>query len=211
MLHHRPRAAKIQLFLDLARDAIHAGNPSAAADDAAGRIFVALGQKSTASGHAAPDRLPVCRYLEPALADAGAESGPVSGLAAALASVEPELSWTLRARAAAEGPQFLNGHANAMIIGPGGLEVRSDVWVGVSLMAPNTRYPDHSHPPEEVYVALSPGEWRQQGGPWHSPGIGGLVYNPPNIVHSMRSADRPLLALWFLWIGEEAPVITTSS
>jgi quercetin dioxygenase-like cupin family protein len=68
-------------------------------------------------------------------------------------------------------------------------------------MAPHTRYPDHRHPPEEIYVVLSEGEWCQESGPWHEPGIGGLVYNPPNIVHAMRSAERPLLALWFLWTG----------
>ncbi len=46
---------------------------------------------------------------------------------------------------------------------------------------------------------LSGGEWRQGSNPWHEPGSGGLVYNPPNIVHAMRSAELPLLALWFLW------------
>ena len=83
--------------------------------------------------------------------------------------------------------------------GPEGLEIRRDVWIGVSLMAPHTRYPDHRHPPEEIYVVLSDGQWRQASDPWHEPGIGGLVYNPPNVVHAMRSTERPLLALWFLW------------
>jgi hypothetical protein len=64
-----------------------------------------------------------------------------------------------------------------------------------------TRYLDHRHPPEEIYVVLSDGQWRQAGDPWHEPRIGGLVYNPPNFVHAMRSGERPLLALWFLWTG----------
>ena len=46
------------------------------------------------------------------------------------------------------------------------------------------------------------GEWRQASNPWHEPGIGNLVYNPPNIVHAMRSADQPLLAVWFLWTAQ---------
>ena len=83
-----------------------------------------------------------------------------------------------------------------------GLEIRRDVWIGVSLMAPHMRYPDHRHPPEEIYIALSSGEWHQASKPWHEPGIGKLVYNPPNIVHAMRSADQPLLAVWFLWTGQ---------
>jgi hypothetical protein len=70
--------------------------------------------------------------------------------------------------------------------------------IGVSLMAPNLQYPDHRHPPAEVYYSLSPGSWRQGDGPWVTPGIGGLIYNPSNIVHSMRSSDVPLLAIWCL-------------
>jgi Dimethlysulfonioproprionate lyase len=70
--------------------------------------------------------------------------------------------------------------------------------IGVSLMAPGLQYPDHQHPPAEVYYSLSPGSWRQGDRPWVTPGIGGLVYNPSNIVHSMRSSDGPLLAIWCL-------------
>jgi quercetin dioxygenase-like cupin family protein len=86
----------------------------------------------------------------------------------------------------AYGECFLSGHANATIVGPEGLDVRRDVWIGVSVMAPHTRYRDHSHPPKEVYVVLSPGEWRQGSGPWWEPGSNVLVYNPPNVVHAMR-------------------------
>ena len=120
-------------------------------------------------------------------------------MAKAFAAIEPRLNWKARAGADPKDEQFLNGHANAIIAGPEGLEIRPDVRIGVSLMAPHTRYPDHHHPPEEIYVVLSEGEWRQASNPWHAPGIGGLVYNPPDIVHAMRSAEAPLLALWFLW------------
>ena len=70
-------------------------------------------------------------------------------------------------------------------------------------MAPGIRYPDHRHPPEEVYVVLSDGEWMQGEGNWFKPGIGGIVYNSPSILHAMRApASEPLLAVWLLW---EAP------
>jgi quercetin dioxygenase-like cupin family protein len=122
-------------------------------------------------------------------------------LADAFAVIEPLLSWKVRAGAETQGEGFLSSHANASITGSEGLEIRSDVWIGVSLLAPHTRYPDHRHPPEEIYVVLSGGQWRQGSEPWHEPGTGGLVYNPPNVVHAMRSAELPLLALWFLWTG----------
>ena len=89
-------------------------------------------------------------------------------------------------------------HSNAQIIGPEGLEVRHDLIVGVTLMRPNVAYPDHQHEPEELYLVLSEGLWRQANGPWHTPGIGNLVYNPTDVFHGMKSVDAPLLALWCL-------------
>jgi hypothetical protein len=59
----------------------------------------------------------------------------------------------------------------------------------------------HRHPPEELYAVLSPGSWRQDAKPWHEPGLGGVVYNHPNVVHAMRSTEAPLLAVWCLWTG----------
>ena len=93
---------------------------------------------------------------------------------------------------------FYDSHANAMLIGPGGIEERSDVWVGVTVMTPRLVYPDHDHPPEEVYIAMSPGEWWNTEMDWTEPGPGGVIYNPPGILHAMRSHAQPLLALWFL-------------
>lgn len=169
---------------------------------AAERIFSALRMSVGQSGLRAPARPPVCAHLPAALAQARRQPGPVGALADAFAAIEPRLEWKARAGAEAHGEEFLQGHANAALVGSEGLEIRSDVWLGVSLLAPHTRYPDHRHPPEEIYVVLSHGEWRQESGPWHAPGLGGLVYNSPNIVHAMRSAELPLLALWFLWTGQ---------
>ena len=72
---------------------------------------------------------------------------------------------------------FAQGHANAMLVGPRGLEQRSDVWVGISLLAPMVRYPNHKHPPNECYLLLSPGQFRQGDAPWFEPGAGGMLFN----------------------------------
>jgi quercetin dioxygenase-like cupin family protein len=195
-----PRSPDLQLFLTLAEAAIrHGSGDKGPMCMAAGRMFTALQAPSVQAGGPGTARLPVCLHLEMALQHLRRQPGPISALANAFAAIEPLLSWKVRAGAETHGEQFLNNHANATIVGSEGLETRSDVWIGVSLLAPHTRYPDHRHPPEEIYVVLSEGQWRQGSGPWHEPGIGGLVYNPPNVVHAMRSAKRPLLALWFLW------------
>jgi hypothetical protein len=85
-----------------------------------------------------------------------------------------------------------------MIVGPNGHEPREDVWVGVSLLAPEVRYPDHHHAPEEVYLVLSRGRFRQGDADWFEPGIGGSLYNMPNIRHAMASGSAPLFAIWCL-------------
>lgn len=199
------RSPDLQLFMTLAEAAIdHGSGVDGRVPPAAERIFTALQTACTQACGPGAARLPVCRHLPTALREARRQPGPVGALADAFAVIEPQLNWTIRAGAETQGEQFLNSHANATITGPKGtgpegLELRSDVRIGVSLLAPHTRYPDHRHPPEEIYIVLSRGEWRQASNPWHEPGIGGLVYNPPNIVHAMRSTERPLLALWFLW------------
>jgi len=195
------RLPELQAFLDAFHDAIRAkaapGSPPAAAAE---RIFGAL-KTPVATEAPPPIRLPVCRMIQPAIATAEAGERPVARLASALQALDSHLTWSVRNTAAQIGEPYLSGHANATIVGQWALESRSDVWVGVSLMAPNITYPYHDHPPEEVYVSLSPGDWQQNADPWVTPGIGGIIYNPPGIRHAMRAADAPFLAAWCLWVG----------
>jgi hypothetical protein len=79
-----------------------------------------------------------------------------------------------------------------------GHEPRDDVWVGASLLAPDVRYPDHHHAPEEVYLALSRGKFRHGEDEWFEPGIGGIFHNIPNIKHAMASVATPFFAIWCL-------------
>ena len=200
------RSPDLQRLFAVAEATIRHGSPVLGpAISVTERIFAALQVPSVLPGRIGSGRLSVCGHLDTALEHARRQPRPMCDLADAFAAIESRLRWMTRAGAQTQGEQFLNGHANATIVGPDGLETRSDVRIGVSLMAPHTRYPDHRHPPEEVYVVLSGGEWRQGSDAWHEPGIGGLVYNPPNIVHAMRSAEQPLLALWFLWIDPNNP------
>jgi len=160
-------------------------------------IFAAL-ERSGRERDGPGIRLPVCQHLDTALAiEAGFPS--LRRLIERFKGIEPRLEWRRRTTyddTASEN--FVDGHANAMIIGPGGLEERSDLWLGATLMAPNIRYPDHDHAPEEVYLVMSEGEFQQGEGDWFSPGIGGSFYNVPGIKHAMRSVNTPFLAFWAL-------------
>ena len=174
------------------------------ATTAIGRINDALRSPGPA-GSSTAKRLPVCRHLTEAAATASAGSEPVARLAAAFMALAPSLAWAPRA---ASGPfaseNWAEGHANATIVGPKGLEDRNDLAIGASLLAPCVRYPDHSHAPEEVYLVLSPGRFQHGDSDWFEPGIGGTLHNPPHIRHAMASDDAPLLAIWCLWIGQSA-------
>jgi len=116
-------------------------------------------------------------------------------------AIEPRIRWQQRPNLdmSTSSANIAVSHANGMIFGPNGIEERSDVWLGLTLLAPHTRYPDHNHLPAEVYLNLSAGEFRQADGDWFSPGIGGSFYNVPSIVHAMRSTDAPLFAFWLLY------------
>jgi quercetin dioxygenase-like cupin family protein len=141
----------------------------------------------------------VCkRHLDEALA-VKTDRRAIEVLIERFKALEPLLEWKWRQTYDGSASEnFLMSHANTLIVGPGGLEDRQDVWIGATLMAPNVRYPDHTHPPEETYLVLSEGEFQSGQSNWFSPGIGGSFYNSPGIKHAMRSGKNPLFALWAL-------------
>ncbi|MDE0460128.1 MAG: dimethylsulfonioproprionate lyase family protein [Chromatiales bacterium] len=192
------RPESLARLFDAARDAlsprVQERTPPAAA---ASRVFEALATSVGDIAHGTLSPPPAYRHLPSALRRARTAPG-LSLLVEAFEALEPELRWRRRPGSEAHGTEFHDGHANADIVGPTGLERRSDVWFGATLVAPDVRYIDHRHPPEEVYIVLSEGEWYREGLGWHAPGIGGVVYNPPNVVHAMRSGSAALLALWLL-------------
>ena len=195
------RSPALARFLDAAREAlsqrIEERSPSAIV---VARVFDALAASvGTMAPHALPPP-PAHGHLLAALEHARA-APELRRLAEAFGALEPELRWRRRPGSEACGEAFHDGHANADIVGPTGLEQRGDVWLGASLVAPDVRYVDHRHPPEEVYLVMSDGEWYREDRGWHTPGVGGVVHNPPNVVHAMRAGPAALLALWLLPAG----------
>lgn len=116
----------------------------------------------------------------------------------ALSALLPHLSWINRQAQAGQDAGFVERHRHGMITGPQGLFECSTMTLGLALMAPDTCYPFHQHPPAEFYLVLSPGDWYREDVGWWSPGAGGVVVNPPSCIHAMRSTHVPLLALWGL-------------
>lgn len=196
------RHPALQEFLDSLHAVLATDATVPAARSSVTRIFTALEtpvQARTDGGV----RLPVCAHLDAALATARKASASLARIADAFAELEPHLEWRRRAGGPNASANFDDGHANAVLAGPGGFEPREDVWIGVSLMAPHVRYPDHTHKPEETYLVLSNGAFRQGDAPWFEPGIGGTLFNVPDIKHAMRAGDAPLFAIWCLWVDRK--------
>jgi hypothetical protein len=193
------RDTLLEAFLASLADALVGHTDDVQAEVVLEKIFQALRSPRPASNPEA-QRLPVCDHLPQAAATARAQSSAIDKVVDNFVLLEPLLRWTPRASG---GPfaskNWTDGHANALIIGDSGLETRDDVQIGVSLLAPHVRYPDHRHAAEEVYLVLSPGRFKHGASSWVEPGIGGSLHNVPNIVHAMASDDSPLLAIWCLW------------
>lgn len=199
------RDSDFQELLDALIDGLAARvETGSAAAGTLARVQAAAGTSAKAAPASDAGELPAaCAYLPAALANAKAAGGSAARAAAALEKLGPRVGWYRRQGLEVEAePDFPERHALASLIGPadrpGSLEVRDDLRVGISLVAPGASYPDHRHPPEELYLALTAGDWRQDRGPWFSPGPGGIVYNTSNIFHGMRASDEPQLALWCL-------------
>ncbi|NKJ71140.1 transcriptional regulator [Rhizobium leguminosarum bv. viciae] len=191
------RNESLQIFVDAAFVAFDQFAKAPEARRSVRQIFAALERPGIARAGQA-SRLPVCAHLDMALSN-DTSYPSLTRLIEGFKGIEPMLEWARRTKYDhTASDNFVDGHANAMIIGPGGLEERSDLWFGVTLMAPHVRYTDHDHAPEEVYLVLSEGEFQQGEGDWFSPGVGGSFYNIPGIRHAMRSLDTPLFAFWIL-------------
>ncbi|MCV3766077.1 dimethylsulfoniopropionate lyase [Rhizobium sp. TRM95796] len=187
----------LQEFLDALRESLLAVLPAAGPSRAA---FERL-EKNMADRAGVSDRphqsAPACRHLADSYAALEGANPLLTRLTRAIEAIEPSLRWS-NAIAPGQPPLLEETYAEAMIVGAGGLAESKSVEIGLSILAPNTDYPDHRHPPEELYIALSEGDWRQNADPWVTPGKGGLIYNPIGITHAMRSGDKPLFAIWSL-------------
>jgi len=148
------------------------------------------------------------RELETAVANMGAAFGqpslvpvvttladaPPDPLTTAVIEAEPEIPWVPSHRMTDGGTEAALAPLN---------EVRDlgEVIVGLLALAPGATYPEHSHPPQEVYLPLSgAGRWRFGGSEdYRSLASDELVYNHPNDRHGIVAGNEPLLAMYVLW------------
>lgn len=193
------RHENLEQFIRVARNLFQAQVLPDAGRQLAVKVFERL-ERPSDNGKRNSERYPACELLDSALAPLLDNTTGLGDAARAIKLLEPTIGWQRRTSGSNGSKDYIEKHVNGMICGPGGMESRYDIQLGFSLLAPHTRYPDHQHPPEEAYVLLSAGEFRQRDGDWFDPGIGGGLHNTPNSLHAMRSGATPLLALWCLLV-----------
>ena len=151
-------------------------------------------------------RVPACRHLPETV---GAAIMVDSGLAAAIAGLEEDLSWRHPDGYgdAEMGPGFSDNYAHAEIVGPSGCFAGEDFRLGLLLLGPRLHYRDHAHPAPELYWILSgPSEWKRGDDGFMIRQAGETIWHEAGVVHATRTLEQPLLALW-AWTGDaDGPV-----
>ena len=196
-----PRDPDITAVLE-AHEALTMALPDQAVKPFFARCHAALKTPGTGRKHHQAATIPVCDHIPEGLRATSKVSPELARLAHAFGRLAPRLNWQRREGLKPKDLRFFDNHANATLIGNDGIEYHDSVRLGVSLIAPDVEYPDHQHPPEEAYLVMSGGDWRQDHGEWFRREPGEIVHNIPNIWHAMRAGKAPLLALWVLWMKD---------
>lgn len=147
---------------------------------------------------------PLIRWIEEAIQFGSPETERVLN---ALKPALPFLPWKYNYEPRPDMPDLGNQMGWGEILGPEAPFHDDHFCYGFTLLGKNTFYPAHYHPATELYVVLSGhAEWTLDGvSKVRNPGE--FILHPSNHVHSMRTNDEPLLAL-YTWSGED--VVTLS-
>lgn len=186
------RNEKLQAFIDELEGILLRSSGAYKGRHVAETVFKTLATVPGEAGQTVPADLQVLRHL-PRCLEISAQS-ETGGIGRALEALLPRIPW--KASQGYDDKTFSENHANAVLVGKGGIEERADYTIGISLAAPRISYPMHNHPPEELYLTLAGGEFRHGEEGWTTVATGQTFYNTPGIIHAMRAIDDPLLAIW---------------
>ena len=189
------RPVELETFLNLLARAMLHPSASTMASFVAGKVFQKLERTGTLRDKRLPD-MGIPSGLEAALQNAIAARDIYAEVAQSVWRLAESLVW-IRGRS---GPfaslNFERAHAHSVIVGPGGLEDRADIRVGLTYMEPYSRFPDHVQRFSRAFLLLSPCELSIAGESWFSTGIGGVFAAEAGQSFAMRCTTTPLLAVW---------------
>lgn len=126
-----------------------------------------------------------------------ADEGPNSRfLATALRELEENLVWYSAKSGPFASVNFERNHAHAILGTPEKRDEGERVLLGITIMAPYTRFPDHVQRLPRVMFPLSAGEYKSMSGEWRRSHIGSPIFCAAGREFAMRCASQPLLSLW---------------
>ncbi len=142
--------------------------------------------------------LPVCRWLEQAVAGAPPDLVPlVRGLREGAA----DLPWGQTYGAQDFGAAFLDGYGWTELIGLRGPMASCRVAVGFLVLGPGVDYPSHAHEAEEIYLPLSGAAlWQRGDADYAEVQPGACIHHESWVPHAMRTGAEPLVAA-YVWRG----------
>jgi quercetin dioxygenase-like cupin family protein len=168
------------------------------------RALASLEPPPAARGGFPLSQHPITRHIHAAFAGGTRET---AAIIEALKPVVYCLPWQYTYPARADAPGLGQNIAFAEIIGPAAPLPSERVCLGLTLIAPGTRYPEHHHPATELYHVLAGSAlWTADGETQRQP-PGAFILHPSQIEHAMETREEPLLAV-YAWTGPD--VRTTS-
>lgn len=105
--------------------------------------------------------------------------------------------------------EFLDNYGWVEIFGTRGHYQSETMAGGFLMLGPHTIYPDHHHIAEEIYIPLTEYSlWSMDAAPFQFRMAGEIIHHRSEIWHAMRTADRPMVAL-YLWRGGPLDQVST--
>ncbi|ASY63026.1 putative transcriptional regulator protein [Sinorhizobium sojae CCBAU 05684] len=197
------RPKTLQNLINVAGSLFLAHDVPVMAKYVAGKIFHTL-MKPSSLYSAGGNILPPAEHLAETLVEASRRGGTIGAMGDAILAIAPELRWYRSKSGPFASVNFARDHAHASIIGPGGIEDRDDVYVGLTVMGPYSRFPDHRRKYATAYLPLSRVEVLTDDGDWTVADPGRAFFVEEGREFAMRCTGNPLLLLWCQRTGSEA-------
>ncbi|MGK9286597.1 dimethylsulfonioproprionate lyase family protein [Sinorhizobium meliloti] len=131
-----------------------------------------------------------------ALADAARLSEGHNRLSAGLKSLMGRLEWYRGRGGPYASANFAHSHMHALLVGPGALEHRTDLRIGLTVLGPYTRFPDHDQLYSRVFLPLSSGEFRFGDDDWVRSAAGEVLFNGAGRQCAFRCTGNAMVLLW---------------
>lgn len=124
-----------------------------------------------------------------------------SGTAAEFVRSATSLHWRQSYSESDFGTGFVERYGYVEVVGKRSGLFTEKMAAGLLMFGPDTQYPSHMHPAEEIYLPIAgTAAYMTAGGGWKNAQPGAVIHNPPNTWHGIRTAREPVLIAW-VWLG----------